>query len=187
MDTLVTKREWLAERGLAQAGMRGRFSKEANAALEQAIADGVVFADDQPRTAQQNTGPSLAYDAKKVRRWAAAQGITVGERGRIPAEIVAQYHAATSNGEVESTEPVASPEAVVASIPQERVRDEDVAYVHAARGENDPEYISEPVVGFSECDRCKRLVAFCPCEGGPVAPAYLTNGEPVSGTLTLPE
>lgn len=42
---MQTKREWLAERGLAIAGARGKFSKAANEALVKAIAEGVQFAD----------------------------------------------------------------------------------------------------------------------------------------------
>ena len=42
---MQTKREWLAERGLAIAGARGKFSRAANEALVKAIAEGVQFAD----------------------------------------------------------------------------------------------------------------------------------------------
>lgn len=38
----MNKREWLVARGLAKPG-RGRLSKEAHQALQQAIEDGVVF------------------------------------------------------------------------------------------------------------------------------------------------
>lgn len=41
---MSSKREWLIARGLAKPG-RGRLSREAHEALEQAIADGVVFTD----------------------------------------------------------------------------------------------------------------------------------------------
>jgi hypothetical protein len=42
---LATKREWLVERDLAKVG-RGKFSKDAHAALDTARAEGVVFDDD---------------------------------------------------------------------------------------------------------------------------------------------
>lgn len=45
MSTLPTAREWLAARNLAKPGTRGIFSKEAKAALVQAMKDGVQFAD----------------------------------------------------------------------------------------------------------------------------------------------
>lgn len=45
---MATKREWLAEKGLAKAGARGKFSKVAHEALVKAVADGVVF--DEPTT-----------------------------------------------------------------------------------------------------------------------------------------
>lgn len=45
MTAPVDKREWLAERGLAIAGARGKFSAKAHEALEKAVTDGVVFAE----------------------------------------------------------------------------------------------------------------------------------------------
>lgn len=52
---MATKREWLAERGLAKPGARGKFSKEAHEALDAAVASGVVFDEPvvvaKPRTA----------------------------------------------------------------------------------------------------------------------------------------
>lgn len=42
---MQTRREWLAERGLAIAGARGKFSNEAKAALEKAKGEGVKWSD----------------------------------------------------------------------------------------------------------------------------------------------
>lgn len=42
---MIDARTWLAERGLAKAGTRGRFSREANEALAKAKSEGVVFID----------------------------------------------------------------------------------------------------------------------------------------------
>ena len=45
---MQTKREWLAERGLAIAGARGKFSKAANEALVKAQKEGITFAEVNP-------------------------------------------------------------------------------------------------------------------------------------------
>lgn len=44
----MTKREYAASLGLAIAGARGRMSREANAAIDKARAEGTVFDDDGP-------------------------------------------------------------------------------------------------------------------------------------------
>lgn len=190
-----TKRDYLVSLGLAKADARGRFSKEAQAALDKAVSEGMVFADTP--SIRRETVVTQPYDARKVRRWAEKNGISLGQRGRVPADIVARFYA--ENPDEPVTDEVIPPTmAQVAEadsqaraadevFPAEPVRDETVAFVRAARPEDAPEYISEPVVGFTECAKCKHLVAFCGCEGGPVAPAYLTNGETVHGSLTQPE
>jgi hypothetical protein len=38
-----------------------------------------------------------AIDTAKVREWAKGQGIEIKDRGRVPANVVEQYHAATGN------------------------------------------------------------------------------------------
>lgn len=43
--TLQTRREYAASLGLAKAGARGRLSREANAAIEKAMSEGVEFSD----------------------------------------------------------------------------------------------------------------------------------------------
>lgn len=55
---MPTKREWLAEKGLAIAGARGKFSNAAKEALAKAEAEGVVFSDSTPtaRPAAKPTG-----------------------------------------------------------------------------------------------------------------------------------
>jgi len=106
---MATKREWLVEQNLATPG-RGRFSREANAALDKAISEGIVFDDNTPAkipspriTATDSTVkvrvvgggpvpiPRESYNPKDVRAWAKGKGIPVGERGRIDHSIVAQY------------------------------------------------------------------------------------------------
>lgn len=45
LTTAVDKREWLAERGLAKAGTRGKFSNAAKEALAEAEKNGILFLD----------------------------------------------------------------------------------------------------------------------------------------------
>ena len=45
--------------------------------------------------ATRHSAPS-AVDAKAVREWAQAQGISVSARGRVPSDVVEKYHAAVS-------------------------------------------------------------------------------------------
>ena len=42
---MQTRREWLAAQGLAKPGARGKFSREAQAALSKALAGGMEFSD----------------------------------------------------------------------------------------------------------------------------------------------
>ncbi|PIM65916.1 hypothetical protein CTU88_46300, partial [Streptomyces sp. JV178] len=86
---MQTRREYAASLGLAEMGKRGRMSKAAYAAIEAAEAKGTVFADTGVvRTNKPATVKAGAYDAKKVRAWAKANGIEVNSRGRISSEIL---------------------------------------------------------------------------------------------------
>lgn len=42
---MTSAREWLAAKGLAKPGARGRFSLDAKAALNKAVSDGIEFSD----------------------------------------------------------------------------------------------------------------------------------------------
>lgn len=182
---MITKRQWLAERGLAKPEGRGRFSTEAMAALEKAISEGVEFSDNTPASKPKGTTKqriSEKYDAKKIRRWAAQQGISLGERGRIPAEIVNRYFDEAGSEAVEA--PVAVEKPVVA---REKVREQTVAWGFARRPQDAPVHISEPVVAISNCGRCGEGVAYCVCTSGPYVPSYLTNGVSETALLTKPE
>lgn len=184
----VTKRDYLVSLGLAKADARGRFSKEAQAALDKAVSEGKVFAD-TPTTRKETVVITESYDVKKVRRWAARQGIALGQRGRIPASIVAQY-LAENPAEAESVQ--TEEEAVAESYPaepaaKEPVRDETVAYGFARRAEDAPEYLSEPVVAIENCGRCGGGIAYCRCTSGPHVPSYLTNGNDEIALLSKPE
>lgn len=102
---MVTARAWLVERGLAKEG-RGRYSRAAVEALEQARNDGVAFDEPQvskpasalrqPRT---TTTEQVAvakvkrneYDPAAVRVWAKGNGIPFPARGRISSDLARQY------------------------------------------------------------------------------------------------
>ena len=96
----MREREYLVSLGLATPG-RGRFSREAQAALQAAREAGRTF--DQPVISaprEKSQEPTVrrievpdrtSYDPKAVRKWAAEQGMTLGSRGRIDREVIAQY------------------------------------------------------------------------------------------------
>jgi hypothetical protein len=46
------------------------------------------------RRAARSSRPAPRHNQSDVRSWARAQGLKVSDRGRIPAEVSAQYHAA---------------------------------------------------------------------------------------------
>jgi len=94
----VKEREYLVELGLAKPG-RGRYSADAKRALRAAEHEGIMF--DVPVIAQaraprepkptRHVPERDSYSPKAVREWAADEGIHVGARGRIDADIVSQY------------------------------------------------------------------------------------------------
>lgn len=102
--TVQTEREYLVSKGLAKPS-RGRFSKEAVAALADARKRGMKFAEvvakkpaaetpaepKEPKVKKPRPRDLPEVDPKAVRAWAAANGIKVGDRGRIDANIVVQY------------------------------------------------------------------------------------------------
>jgi hypothetical protein len=163
---MATKREFLVEKGLAKAG-RGKFSALAHAALEEAIASGVVF--DEPvkpvkEVATEGDKPSQPMkptsETAEVRAWASSNGIKVGERGRIPEAIVKAYHA----GDVTAAKPRAVPTYAVA--PQTRTRQVKCMYGQDEAGR---------VIGFGLCRRCSFHVSLCKCSGGPTPPSMVVK------------
>ena len=78
-------------------------SKKNAAALRKALADYTAAArkvrsGSRPAAARaaKSAGAASGVDARAVREWAQENGITVSARGRVPAEIVEQYQAASS-------------------------------------------------------------------------------------------
>lgn len=97
---MQTPREYLVSLGLAKPG-KGRFSKEAVAALAAARAKGIQFKEAEvkpttprrPRVAvkTETPKPEVKVDPKAVRAWAVEAGHTVGQRGRIHNDLVVAY------------------------------------------------------------------------------------------------
>jgi hypothetical protein len=178
----MNKREYLISLGLAKPG-KGRFSAEGKAAIEKAIADGMVFDEpvakpvsDKPKKVRTSKAPKEKapskelYDTKAVRAWAEQTGaIEKGKRGRLPSEVINAYMA-SHGSEAEAPKRVAK---VVS-----KVRETAVGYTYARRGPKDQPFISEPLVAVSSCGGCAKGVAYCGCTSGPVAPKYL-GGEPL--------
>jgi hypothetical protein len=48
------------------------------------------------RSGRTEAGAARDYDPKAVRVWAESQGIHVSQRGRVPADLVAKFHAANT-------------------------------------------------------------------------------------------
>ena len=166
---MATKREYLIGLGLAKPG-RGRFSKEANDALVAAAAAGVTF--DEPVkvpaakavTTEGADAPSQSprptSESSEVRAWAAQNGVKVGERGRVPANVMAAFR----NGDAKA---VASGPAKVYSVaPQVRTRQVKTFYGATAEG---------ATVGWSMCRRCAQHVSWCKCGTGPKPPSIVVK------------
>lgn len=114
----MTPREYLVSLGLAKPS-RGRFSREAVAALEKARAEGMTF--DEPEATKPVTvhtkkespapGPvvsesvSASVDPKAVREWAREEGHIVSDRGRMPLSVVSAYLAAKGADAVQRRDP----------------------------------------------------------------------------------
>lgn len=180
---MATERDYLVSLGLAKPG-RGRFSAEAKAARDKALASGMVFdktATEVAKEERQNKAPRIrkgtpqvresrpsqeAYDAKSVRAWGEQTGmIEKGRRGKLPTALINAYLAANK--------PSVTRRVVVKSVPKEAVRTETTGWTFIRRGPKDPAYISEPLVAVTTCGRCSKGVAFCGCTSGPTAPKYL--------------
>lgn len=164
---MATKREYLAGLGLAKPG-RGRFSKEAVAALEAAVASGVVF--DEPvkpvkEVATEGDEPSQPSkpmsETAEVRAWATSNGIKIGERGRIPEAVTKAFKAGDPSLAGSKPNPV-----YVAVQPQKRTRQIKVMYGEDDRG---------LVIGYSMCRRCAWHISLCKCKNGPVPPSMVVK------------
>jgi hypothetical protein len=197
--TTQTAREYLASLNppLAKAGpgVRGRFSTAGVEALTAARAAGVVFADDvkvvkttpavaapaqaapapvaTPAPAPVATpAPAGTVNAKDARAWAKANGIAVGERGRLHPDVLNAYAAATGTSTtVKPTVSLVKAAPVQTEAPKV-LRKQTVAYGRIARKEGDGPHITEPILAILDCYKCKSKVNACACKTGPRLPKW---------------
>lgn len=197
--TTQTAREYLASLTppLAKSGpgVRGRFSQAAHEALVAARAAGVVFADDvkvvkvstpkpapaaaapvslvkapAPAAAAPTVPAGTTVNAKEARAWAKANGIAVGERGRLHPDVIAGYLAATGGkAAVKQVSTVTAKAPTPLDMP---LRKQKVAYGRIQRKEGDGAHITEPILAITDCHKCKKGVQYCACKTGPRLPAW---------------
>jgi hypothetical protein len=191
-----TPREFLASLNppKAVAGARGRFSKDAQEALATARGDGFLFIGDAghpktevkaPRAPKAPAAPKTVVtgapttaptggtvDAKAVRAWAKANGVEVGERGRIKPEVITRYlagggktNASASTVKVTMGGSKPKPEAV-------KVRDEKTGY----------SVIGGILIRQDACGNCNARIPYCGCKKGPQVHKFLARevGTPVA-------
>jgi hypothetical protein len=163
---MATKRDYLVGLGLAKPG-RGRFSKEATEALAAAEAAGQIF--DEPvkpvkEVATEGDKPSQpskpTSESSLIRSWAADNGIKVGERGRIPSDVIKAY------GKQDATGLAETPKVYTVTKPSVRTRQTATMYGEDDRGTK---------IGFSMCRRCAKHISWCSCSTGPKPPSMVVN------------
>ena len=160
-----TEREYLSSLTppLAKANGRGRFSKEAQAALVDARQNGVTFGTDKDGDSLGNPLPPEAaasggHSSADVRAWALENGYEVPARGRISEDIIAAYN---GNPLTPSDEWLAKPVPV-----QTKVRNLTTMYGETQEGYK---------VGFSLCRRCTSHIMYCTCKAGPLPPSIVVK------------
>ena len=161
-----TEREYLASLTppLAKENSRGRFSREAKAALVEARANGVTFGSEDdslgdrlPPVAKAAGGPSPSA----IREWAKENGYQVPSRGRIPSDIIAAY---TGNPLTPKSQP---PGQLANPVPvQKRIRKAVTLYGLTKEGYR---------VGYSVCHRCTQSMVYCTCKDGVKPPSIIVQ------------
>jgi hypothetical protein len=165
---MPTKREYLAGLNppLAKIG-RGRFSKAALEAIAAAEAAGTVF--DEPVTVSKEVAaegdetpsqhPKPTSESSLIRAWAADNGISVGQRGRIPVDVIAAYQAGDPGT-------LGKPVQKYVVQPQVRIRQ-----LRSMYGLDDAGH----TVGFAICRRCREHINYCACKSGPKPPSIVVK------------
>lgn len=159
----MTRRAYAASLGLAEVGKRGRMSVAANEAIAAAEKSGKTFTDSGVvrKVVKDTTVKAGAYDAKKVRTWAASVGIAVNARGRLSSEVLDAFAKAN---------PTVPAEVVVSGV---KVTGKDVRPHAPAKRSPRTEYLAVDRKGktwrFSEREACKcgYSLSHCAC-GSPV-------------------
>ena len=75
--------------------LNAKHSAELHKALDTFITHGRRLGGAARRTPRGRSAAAHALDTAKVREWAKGQGIDIKNRGRVPADVLAKYQAAT--------------------------------------------------------------------------------------------
>ena len=160
-----TEREYLASLTppLAKENSRGRFSREAKAALVDARATGVTFGSEDDSLGNQlplAANAAGGHSPSVVRAWARENGYEVPTRGRIPSDIIAAY---TGN----PLTPKARTGQFAQPVPvQVKLRKAITLYGLTEEGYR---------VGYSHCRRCMQSMVYCSCKDGPKPPKIIVR------------
>lgn len=198
-----TKRDYLVRLGLAKPS-RGRFGKEAVAALAAAEAQGYRFVEpvvapakprvkapaaDKPATVTVGTPAPVAvpaapvagaptFVAKDVRAWAKANNVAVGERGRIHPSVIDAFAKAGGKASTVTTASTGQVAKRPSPLDVPKRRPENTGFT----------VIGGTLIRQDACGKCNVGVARCACKTGPQAHAFLSRevGETVLLTLDKP-
>ena len=156
----ATERAYLASLNppLAIENARGRFSREAKAALAEARENGITFG--EPGEKSSTKSSERSSNVNDIRLWAKQNGLEVGVRGRIPLDIIRAY-------EGKAPAPAAVDQWLAKPPPpQPRLRQVDCMYGLTEEGYR---------VGFSTCRRCMAHLSRCACKQGPMPPSIVVK------------
>lgn len=158
---MTTRREYLAELGLAKRDGRGRLSAAGLEKIAEMEAMGMVFSDsvvakERSVKAKTVTVKAGAFDARTVRNWAKSVGMPVNERGRLSGEILEAYRKA--NPEVKPSE----------TREHIRVIGKDIRPTAPRTRSKRTEYIAwlgnkRMVLGENEACKCGYSLSHCSC------------------------
>ena len=148
---------------LAKENSRGRFSREAKAALVEARSNGVTFGsedDSQGNSLAPAASAAGGHSPSQVREWARQNGYEVPSRGRIPADIVAAYTGNPLTPKVRVGQ-LANPVPV-----QRKLRKAITLYGLTEEGYK---------VGYSMCRGCMQSTVYCDCKDGVKPPKIVVR------------
>lgn len=145
---MVTRKEWLAERGLAKLG-RGKLSKEANAAIAEAVANGITF-DDWDGNGRVSRSNSNAGNTTRNKRSNKSLAMGTG-KSVLPAEPKGKD--------------------IPFTLPTQTVKHHQSTVYGVDRVGR-----SEIVIAFQSCYGCNKAIKYC-IHDVPQLPAWLGGGD----------
>jgi len=148
---------------LAKENSRGRFSREAKAALVEARSNGVTFGsedDSQGNSLAPAASAAGGHSPSQVREWARKNGYDVPSRGRISADVMAAYTGNPLTPKVRAGQFAEQPP------PQIKLRKAITLYGLTEEGYR---------VGYSHCRRCVQSMVYCDCKDGPKPPSIVVK------------